>query len=239
MRFPGGEIANDQHNRLKNLLKTQESLLVEPWLSRVADFSAHYQVDKSVKFLGISRLINDHHGQYSGSLFGRPFHGLDTDVMKLLQKGGPKGINSFYENLGAKLQEKLSGLDYRGPLGIDFFVYRNPQGELQVRPLVEINFRMTMGRLSLELEKKLAPGKSGLFKIFSLLSSREKELAKQLVQYRDDVLSVNDKEKWTSGLCQLNEWHENLKFPVFISVAGHADDCFSQLGINIGDLEND
>ena len=239
MRFPGGEIANDQQNRLKNLLKIQGSLLVEPWLSRIADFSAHYQVGKSVKFLGFSRLINDHHGQYSGSLFGKPFHGLDTEVMKLLQKGGTKGINGFYEALGEKLQKKLLDFDYSGPLGIDFFVFRNPEGELRVRPLVEINFRMTMGRLALELEKKLAPGKSGLFKIFSLLSSREKELAKQLVQYSESVLSVNDKGKWVSGLCQLNEWREGLKFPVFISVADHGDDCFSQLGITIGDLEND
>jgi hypothetical protein len=208
-------------------------------LDRIADFSAHYQVEDGVKFLGISRLINDNHGQYSASLFGRTFHGLGAEVMKFFQEAGDKGINDFYVDLSNILEEKLAGSSYKGPLGVDFFLYKDFEGKVAIRPIVETNFRYTMGRLSLQLEKKLAPGKSGLFKIFSLLSVRERELHQKLVEYKDTVLSFNSRGQWESGVCQLNEWHEKLKFPIFISVAQKVEDCFTQLGLNVQDIKND
>ena len=96
-----------------------------------------------------------------------------------------------------------------------------------------MNFRYTMGRLSLQLDKKLSPGKCGLFKIFSLLSKREGEKVQSLVQYKDNLIDTNDKGKWVKGICQLNEWHDDLKFPVFISVADNIDDCLTQLNLQV------
>ncbi len=44
-------------------------------------------------------------------------------------------------------------------------VYRRRDGTLALRHIVELNVRMTMGRVALELQRKLAPSGWGSFRI--------------------------------------------------------------------------
>jgi hypothetical protein len=62
---------------------------------------------------------------------------------------------------------ELRGAGFLGPIGIDAFVYRTAQGECRLKPIVEINPRYTMGRLTVELMKHTAPGSCGMFQIES------------------------------------------------------------------------
>ena len=52
---------------------------------------------------------------------------------------------------------------YQGPVGVDSLLWRHTDGKLRLKAIVEVNPRWTMGRVALELEKKLAPGVSGLW----------------------------------------------------------------------------
>ncbi|PAW66703.1 MAG: hypothetical protein B9S38_13330, partial [Verrucomicrobiia bacterium Tous-C4TDCM] len=52
-----------------------------------------------------------------------------------------------------------------GPLGVDAMVYRGADGRLALKQVVELNVRMTMGRVALELMKKSAPNRSGRLRI--------------------------------------------------------------------------
>ena len=54
---------------------------------------------------------------------------------------------------------------YVGPLGVDAMVYREADGRLALKHVVELNVRMTMGRVALELLKKSAPNRGGRLRI--------------------------------------------------------------------------
>jgi hypothetical protein len=48
---------------------------------------------------------------------------------------------------------------------VDAFVYRAADGQVRLKPVVEINPRYTMGRLTVELMKRTCPGSWGQFTI--------------------------------------------------------------------------
>jgi hypothetical protein len=58
-------------------------------------------------------------------------------------------------------------LGFRGPIGIDAFAYRTAEGAVRLKPVVEINPRYTMGRLTIELMRQACPGRTGLFRLVS------------------------------------------------------------------------
>lgn len=139
-------------------LKWQGCLLVEPLLDRVFDFSVHFQrAAAGTRLLGFVRLENDARGQFRAAEAGPKFcHGLPPALARLL---GSRIFPYFRETLPAFLEAVLAPLAYTGPLGIDSFIYRNREGELRVKPVVELNPRFTMGRVILELQKRWAPSK--------------------------------------------------------------------------------
>ena len=49
---------------------------------------------------------------------------------------------------------------YNGPVSIDAMIWRDSYGNLCLRKIVEINVRMTMGRVALDLQKRMAASKS-------------------------------------------------------------------------------
>lgn len=68
------------------------------------------------------------------------------------------------------LGKQLQLVNYLGPLSIDAFFYQTAAGEPRLKPIVEINPRYTMGRLTLELMHNVSPGSTAVFR---LLSRRE------------------------------------------------------------------
>ena len=66
-----------------------------------------------------------------------------------------------------RLQAALTERGFIGPLGIDAFIYRTPEGELKLKPVVEINPRVTMGRIAHELGIHNGPGCVGYFQILT------------------------------------------------------------------------
>jgi hypothetical protein len=60
---------------------------------------------------------------------------------------------------------------------LDAFVYRTPEGRCRLKPIVEINPRYTMGRLTLELMQHTCPGSCGLFRLVSRAQARAEGFA--------------------------------------------------------------
>lgn len=145
--------------------------IVEPWLERVADFSVQYEVEanQAPRLKGFVRLHCEPSGRFTACVASGTFTRLlPSEVAQFLQHQGSRWLRKLYqETLPAVLKEKLVGTNFRGFLGIDAFFYRDVAGAIRLKPLVEINPRCTMGRVTLELLRVAAPGRTVLFRIFS------------------------------------------------------------------------
>ena len=114
----------------KALLTTP--LICEPWVDIEREYSVQFQLDQSVEFLGWSTLVADQRGQHRGHQ--RATSPLPAMILEPAQSAA----------------QSVFDLGYKGPLGIDAFT-GCLAGEQVLRPVSEINARMTFGRLALHL----------------------------------------------------------------------------------------
>jgi hypothetical protein len=87
---------------------------------------------------------------------------LDPEVAAFLHREA-KVMDWYQEKIPAVLAAVVPG--YVGPLGVDAMVCREPDGSLSLKHVVELNVRMTMGRVALEMLKKSAPNRAGRLRI--------------------------------------------------------------------------
>jgi len=160
----------ETHRRwIANAVENHRQLIVEPWLDRIQDFSAQLEMTADgLKLCGYTGLINDAKGQFQGNSAAPKFERrIPQDVIGLFS--APPDIatrlHALYRDIFALLEDELRRVGYIGPAGIDAFVYRTPQGDCRLKPIVEINPRYTMGRVTVELMKQVAPGSHGLFRL--------------------------------------------------------------------------
>lgn len=144
----------------ERVLAAHGALRAEPWRERVLDLSFHFDVDGArARFVGTCRFLTTPSGQFVGTTPGRWFDRLDPEVLRLLTGEGrdPRRLRRIGEALGAFLAPELAAAGVQGPVGVDAFVYRDETGALRLDPLVEVNPRWTMGRVSLALEARVHP----------------------------------------------------------------------------------
>ena len=177
-RLLDGEWTESAHGWLKRVLNEHGAVLAEPWLDRVLDFSAQYEISKDfeIKHCGMTRVLNDDLGRFQGSLvLPKWAQGLDVELSTFLFRDCQ--VNHFYRHsLPEELKELLKKSAYMGPVGVDSMVYRDACGNYVFRPVVEVNARYTMGRVAIELQKKTAPGLGGFYEIV-----RKSQLQEELI----------------------------------------------------------
>jgi len=147
-------------------------VVVEPWLERVMDFSVQLEMDVSgLRRVGYTCLLNDPGGQFQGCWAG-PKHARKLPVEPTVLFGGEtRRLAEFYElydRLIQRLEADLRTLDYLGPIGIDAFIYAGADGRARLKPVVEVNPRYTLGRLTLELMRRASSGCSGVLRLVNL-----------------------------------------------------------------------
>jgi len=149
---------------VRRVLAKQGGVVVEQWLKKVLDFSVQYEVGSNgAKMFGVTRVMNDAAGRYLGTLLHHKWtSGLDSELSRFLLSDSR--VMEFYkEELPKYLAEVVDG-NFRGNVGIDAMLYRD-HGELELRKVVEINPRMTMGRVALELFRHFGSKGAGYFQI--------------------------------------------------------------------------
>jgi len=168
------EILESQRQWMANRLRKGHPLVVEPWLEREFDFSIQLERHTTgLQILGYTALVNDARGQFIAN-WAAPDHALrpPSRVIELLRDPTrtvdlPLELHRCFADLVAALDLRLASFGYVGPLGIDAFVYRLPDGSRRLKPVVEINPRHTMGRLNLELMRHVQAGSYGSFRILN------------------------------------------------------------------------
>jgi uncharacterized ferritin-like protein (DUF455 family) len=163
------EISEPQRRWIATAVQGGRQLVVEPWLERELDFSAQLEMrPDGLTLCGYTGLLNDLRGQYLGN-WAAPNYArrLQAAVTALFSEPPDIAIRiqHLYAGIFAALETELRRAGYYGPIGIDAFVYRKPNGQPCLKPIVEINPRYTMGRLTIELMKRTCPGSNGLFKL--------------------------------------------------------------------------
>jgi uncharacterized ferritin-like protein (DUF455 family) len=163
------EVLEAQRQWIANALNGGRVLVVEPWLEREMDFSVQLEMTlRGLKLCGCTGLINDRKGQFQANWAAPNYARRIPDAVITLFRE-PREIavhlQSCYASIFDLLENELRRANYLGPVGIDAFVYCTHEGKLQLKPIVEINPRYTMGRVTVELMKQTCPGSHGLFRL--------------------------------------------------------------------------
>ena len=163
------EVLESQRRWLAAAVAGGRRVVVEPWLERIADFSVHFEAQADrLQTRGYAGLSNDARGQYESNWVGGD-HGRKppAPILEALRTVGvvPSELVTLYEELRQELETELQVRRYLGPVGVDALVYRDSNGQVRLKPVVEINPRYTMGRLTLELMARVGPGSAARFRL--------------------------------------------------------------------------
>jgi uncharacterized ferritin-like protein (DUF455 family) len=168
------ELLDSQRRWIANVVSSGRAIVVEPWLERVLDFSAQLEMTAAgLKLCGYTGLLNDARGQFQGNWaepkFEKTFPAAVLTALQVTPRAGNE-IQIFFNALFKSLEAELRTIGFLGPLGIDAFIYREASGAMKLKPVVEINPRYTMGRVTVELMKHVCPGSYGLFRLMNRAS---------------------------------------------------------------------
>lgn len=170
-------------------------VVVERWRERVADFSVLYEMETGkVALVGMTVMENDERGRFLGSRVAPKWGSLlDAEVTAFLYREA-QVMQWYQQKIPAILAEILPG--YVGPVGVDAMVFREARGTLGWSPAVELNVRMTMGRVALELMGKSRPGSGGSLRILR----KGRVSAEELLEFKQGSLTcgkvlLNDPEQ--------------------------------------------
>ncbi len=131
------------------VLDAQGALVVEPWLDRVLDLSVQIEVGGALSVDPWGRFLTDPRGRYRGAVLGDVLRDQPAEVRRLLAEQG-ETLAEMARHVG----RALADAGFRGPAGIDALVYRRADG-LALKPLVEVNPRMTMGRVARAIGRRV------------------------------------------------------------------------------------
>jgi len=163
------ELLENHRRWLVNSLHNGRQLVVEPWLERELDFSAQLEMGpEGLKLCGYTGLLNDVRGQFQGN-WAETHHHKRIPSKVIARFNEPADVSgiilTFYADIFALLEEELRARSFVGPLGIDALIYRDGTGRIRLKPVVEINPRYTMGRVTVELMKQTCQGSCGWFRL--------------------------------------------------------------------------
>lgn len=137
VRERGVAPAPDRATRIARLL-ARGPLLFEPWVDRVADVGvAGLVVGETLRQWPPHRLATDASGVFRG-----------IDLVDGEDDGLRPGEREAVTGAARAAGRALADAGYRGPFGIDAFVYRSPDGERRLAALGEINARLTFGHVA-------------------------------------------------------------------------------------------
>jgi hypothetical protein len=217
------EILPAQVQWLTHALEDGGQLVVEPWLERELDFSIQLEMGpRNLTLCGYTGLVNGRKGQFLAN-WAEPDYGqsLPANMAFLFGTSAQIGeIQDLYAEVFSLLEDELKRVDFVGPISIDSFVYRSAEGFCRLKPVVEINPRYTMGRLTLELMKHAWPGSYGLFRLvtrtqahkegFSELSTYARSLSERVPVRLEGEAKIRE-----GGLCLNDPCHAQVCLATF------------------------
>ena len=125
-------------------------VIVEKWVDRLLDFSVQIDVSKRIQVSGITRFWTNSSGNYLGAIAGKWNTGLSPAWLRMLHESE---MPHLMKAAAVQVGEAARSMGYTGFLGVDCLVARTPEGP-RLQPILEVNPRMTMGRIALSLSER-------------------------------------------------------------------------------------
>jgi uncharacterized ferritin-like protein (DUF455 family) len=215
MRFFEPELPESHRTWIQKSLAAGRSLVIEPWLERLVDFSLQLEMsDDGLRVCGYTVLLNDARGQYLGNVAESHHHTrIPVAVVKCFPEvpGMSSRLLRLFGALVESLEVRLRAAEFVGPVGIDAFVFRDATGAPRVKPVVEINPRYTMGRVTVELMRQVCQNSCGTLRVWNAASARADgcdnfpALAQKLVGENPLVLEGGPLHRIRRGTICLND----------------------------------
>lgn len=148
LRWISTELTDNERNWILKTIVQQGSVMLEPRYKVVQDFAVEYFADGRGHLLykGMS-LFETQNGVYRGNMLL-----TDDEIVQRLSQWVGKDEVEKYEGIEQYILSVAQG--YKGPVGVDMFVYQDDDGAYHVDHCVEINFRYTMGMVASAYLKK-------------------------------------------------------------------------------------
>lgn len=149
---------------ISGVLSQQGYLVAEPFLEKKMDLSFQFNINDfgEPAFLGYSIFETNSNGQYKSTL-------IHPKITKLLPEAQYMEVNAMIEITAELILQNLSNSIFstwhRGLMGIDAMIYIDGK-DLKIQPCIEINSRMNMGILAMQLEKHIHPSTYGKFVLY-------------------------------------------------------------------------
>ena len=156
--------------QLEGMIQRQGSVLAEAKLDKRTDFAMLFNMEAGkASFAGLSLFQTDGFAAYAGNIL------LPQELIeqRICAECSSTTFHAV-KNALPPILEEIIGTDYDGPLGIDMLTCND--GTLA--PAIELNLRMTMGHLCLELYRRhVQTGAEGLFTISTTQAKTEPVVA--------------------------------------------------------------
>lgn len=131
------------------IIKRQGSVTVEAGLDKIKDFAMLFDMkDGKARYAGLSVFFNAGYSAYAGNLAAPEdelLSNVTADVPRAWIEATAVALEDVLESVAAR---------YSGPLGVDMLTYRTDEGKASIAPCIEVNMRMTMGRVARELNSR-------------------------------------------------------------------------------------
>ncbi|APJ02714.1 DUF455 family protein [Silvanigrella aquatica] len=203
LRVQTHELGTPDKNWILNILREQGALIVEPWFEKVVDLSYQAKIleNKTIIPIGSTRFLTDLRGQYKATFLGKKTDDLSSELMKFIYNNyeNYSGIEEILKATSILVGEYLIASKYEGPYGIDAFIYKDERAQhgYRLKFLSEINPRFTMGRVALEIGKRIQTGTSAIWahlRVKDLLNDNFKSL-KEFSDYIETHFPIKLSEK--------------------------------------------
>lgn len=151
-----GELNTQQRSWVLKQLRTAGMVYVEPWVDVHSQAGLQFQIEAvvsdyavaDVSIVARTGLLTDRRGRYQGSLLWPDPGSADCELMRAFDDEWEDSVQ-----IGTEVCRLAFEAGYRGPLGIDTFSFRTPDGTSGCRPCNDINARWTMGRVAVALRR--------------------------------------------------------------------------------------
>lgn len=127
---------------ISRIIRTQGTIVAEPYYNKVVDFAMEFYVDSEISFAGYSLFETDTHGNYKENLLLS-----NEEIERRLTAYLPQSVLQIVQQKLMETLFTLLGKDYKGYLGVDMMIC-NEDDKYLIYPCVEINLRMNMGVIS-------------------------------------------------------------------------------------------